>query len=316
MPIIKLSVTERRRLTAFITCLVLAAVAWILITLSNDYSFKVRRLLVYANVPQRRAFKALQSDTIDVTVQGTGWDMLFSRFKPVDERIYVDLHSLETKNYIALYNQINQINGRKEDPEQKIIGFDPDTLYFDFTNRSTKRVPVKLQSKIDYQQQYDLAGNITLRPAYVTLSGPSNVIDKITSWKTDSLKLNDIDEPVSTRVNLQRGGEGNLSIYPKAVEVQIPVDEFTEKTIEVPVKVTGNVNYYDVKIFPQKVKVTFTTSLNRYPEIDADFFEATVDLNLWREHSYTSLPVKLNRVPAFCRIVKIEPQTVDFIIKK
>lgn len=316
MAIIKLSASERRRLTAFVTCLVVAAVAWLLITLTDNYSYKVRRLVIYRNAPQRRAFKALQSDTIDVTVQGSGWDMVFSKFRPVDKRIYVDIHSLDTKNYIALYSQINQINTQKEDPEQKIIGFEPDTLYFDFTNRSIKKVPVKLQYRIDYQQQYSLSGNIILKPTYVTLSGPSNVIDKITSWKTDSLKLTDVDEDVNTRVNLQPVKEGNLSIYPKAIDVQVPVDEFTEKTIDVPVKLVNNVNYYDVQIFPQKVKVTFTTSLNRYNEIDEDFFDATADLSLWRDRKYSVLPVKLSRFPAFCHIVKIEPQNIDFIVKR
>ena len=58
----------------------------------------------------------------------------------------------------------------------------------------------------------------------------------------------------------------------------MPVDEFTEKDLEIPVKLINNRNYENVKIFPQKVKVTFTTSLSRYAEIDEDFFEATADL--------------------------------------
>lgn len=315
MAIVKLSTSERRRVSAFITCLVLATLAWMLTTLTNNYNYKVKRLLVYNNMPQKRAFRALQSDTVDVMVQGSGWDMFFSRFKPVEKRVNIDLHSLESKNFIALNSQLDQINSKK-DPDQKIISFDPDTLYFDFTNRSTKRVPVKLISDIDYQQQFALSNNVVIKPSYVTLSGPSNVIDKIKVWNTDSLKLKDVDETVNTKVNLQPVHEANLSIYPKAVQVQVPVDEFTEKTLEIPVKLVGNVHYYDVKIFPQKVKVTFATSLTKYPELDEDFFEATADLALWSDRNYAVLPVKLVRIPPFCKIVKIEPQNIDFIVKK
>ncbi|NCD69794.1 CdaR family protein [Mucilaginibacter agri] len=315
MAIVKLSTSERRRVSAFITCLVLATLAWMLTTLTNNYNYKVKRLLVYNNMPQKRAFRALQSDTVDVMVQGTGWDMFFSKFKPVDKRVNIDLHSLESKNFIALNSQLDQINRRK-DPDQKIISFDPDTLYFDFTNRSTKRVPVKLILDVNYQQQFALSDNVIIKPSYVTLSGPSNVIDKIKVWNTDSLKLKGINETVNTKVNLQPVHEANLSIYPKAVQVQIPVDEFTEKTLDIPVKLIGNVHYYDVKIFPAKVKVTFTTSLTKYPELDEDFFEATADLALWSDRNYTVLPVKLARIPPFCKIVKIEPQNIDFIVKK
>jgi hypothetical protein len=47
-----------------------------------------------------------------------------------------------------------------------------------------------------------------------------------------------------------------------------------------------------------------------------DLFEATADLDLWRDHGYTTLPVKLTRVPPFCKIVKVSPTNIDFIIKK
>ena len=107
-----------------------------------------------------------------------------------------------------------------------------------------------------------------------------------------------------------------MSIYPKSVQVVVPVDEYTEKEISIPVKLVNNHDYYKVKIFPLKVTITFTTSLNRYAQMDEDLFEATADLNLWKEHGYTSLPVKLSRRPAYCKIVKIEPQNIDFIVRK
>ena len=50
--------------------------------------------------------------------------------------------------------------------------------------------------------------------------------------------------------------------------------------------------------------------------MDEDFFEASADLDLWRERNYSTLPVKLARFPAYCKIVKIEPQNIDFIIHK
>ncbi len=78
----------------------------------------------------------------------------------------------------------------------------------------------------------------------------------------------------------------------------------------------GNVDFFNVKVFPQKVKVTFTTSLNRYADINDELFEAQADLNLWRAYGYSALPVKITRVPAFCRVVNIEPRNVDFIVKK
>ena len=315
MAFVKLSATERRRLSAFFTCLVLAALAWVFTTLSGTYNFTVKEVLSYKNAPQKRAFHSLQPDTISTTMQGTGWQMLFSRMNNQDKNITVDLQTLENKDFVVLSSQLKQINDKKDFDEQ-IVGFNPDTLYFDFSNRAVKRIPVKLLSDINYQHQFSQSNDVFIRPSYVTLSGPANVIDNIKTWNTDSLILDSVNETVRTRINMQPAKEGNVSIYPKSVQVVLPVDEFTEKTISIPVKLINNLDYYKVKIFPVKVNVTFITSLNRYAEMDEDLFEASADLALWRDHDYSTLPVKLTRIPAYCKIVKIEPQNIDFIVRK
>lgn len=315
MAIIKLSATEQRRLSVFFTCLVLAIVAWVLVTLSKPYNFTVKRALVFKNAPQRRAFHSLQPDTINVVVKGSGWQMLFAKMDNGSKPIHIDLHTLDRENYVVLNTQIKAIN-KSWEVGHEVVDFKPDTLYFDFSNRSIKRVPVKLVSGLVYEQQYARSGNVIIKPSYVTVTGPSAIINNIHFWKTDSLKAKDLNETINTRVALEGVKEGNVSIYPKSVQVIVPVNEYTEKTVDVPVKLVNNNDYFNVKVFPQKVKVTFTTSLDRYNEATEEYFEAQADLNMWKNYSYKMLPVKVTKMPDYCKIVKIEPQYVDFIIKK
>jgi YbbR domain-containing protein len=315
MAILKLSVTERRRISAFVTCLVLALVAWIITILSSTYNYNVKEIITFKNAPLKRAFHSLQSDTVNVTVKGTGWQMLFSKIKSANHTLRVDLGALDNQDFVILSRQLYAINDEKVINNQ-IIAISPDTLYFDFTNRSVRRVPVQLVKSIKYTQQFTQSGNARIKPAYVTISGPSNLIDKINVWRTDSLVLKNINEDITAQLNLEAPPEGNISIYPKTVQVTIPVDEFTEKTLELPVKLVGNVEYFNVNLFPQKVKVTFTTSLNRYADINEELFEAQADLNLWRTYGFNMLPVKVIRMPAFCKLVSVEPMNIDFIVKK
>jgi YbbR domain-containing protein len=315
MAIIKLSAAERRRVSSFFTCLVLAVFAWLLTVMSKPHGYIIRQVVSFINSPQKRAFRSLQSDTINVTINGSGWEMLFSKMSVENKPVTVDLAPLESKNFIVLSSQLNRINAKRE-ANQQITGFIPDTLYFDFSNRREKRIPVHLVSDINYLHQFSQSGNVTIKPGYVIINGPASVIDNIKEWKTDTLQIDSVNEAVSTTVNLQPVSEGNISIYPKYVHVTVPVDEFTEKTLEVPVKVINNRNYGEIRIFPQKVKVTFTTALSRYAEIDEDFFEVTVDLEQWQKLGYKVLPVKVTKTPPFCKVVRLEPQNIDFIIKK
>jgi len=314
MAIVKLSTGERRRLSVFFTCLVLAALAWVITDLSNPSTFTIKRLISYRNIPQKRAFHSLQSDTVAITVKGTGWEMLFAEMEDGSKTVNVNLQPLNTSNYVALGSQIKTVI--IGDDSHDVVGFNPDTLYFDFLNRTVKRVPIELVSNIKYEKQFGQSNNVIIKPSYVTLDGPSNRIDKITIWHTDSVVADKVNETIHARVNLEPANEGNITIYPKAVDVVLPVDEFTEKTLQIPVKLLGNSQYYTVKIFPEKVKVTFTTSLKRYEETDEDFFEADADLNLWKNQGYSTLPVKLKRMPPFCKIISVDAPNVDFIIKK
>ncbi|QHS57729.1 YbbR-like domain-containing protein [Mucilaginibacter sp. 14171R-50] len=315
MAIIKLSAIERRRLSAFVTCLVLAIFAWLFTSLSNPYKYTVRQAVHFRNAPQKRAFHPLQADTVNAIVQGTGWQMLFSKINEDKKVIDVDLRTLDTRNYVVLSAQLRQINAKRE-VGREIIAITPDTLFFDFSSRTVKRVPVEPVIAISYQKQFAQSGDVSIKPRYVTISGPAEALSRIRSWKTDSIKINAANEDFNGRINLQGAKEGNLNIVPKNVIVNIPIDEYTEKTIEVPVKLINNHNYYDVKVFPQKVKVTLTTSLGNFPDLNEDDFEAVADLELWRHSGYSMLPVKVTRLPSYSKVVKIEPRNIDFIIKK
>lgn len=313
MAIIKLSATESRRVSVFFTCLILATLAWVITVLSNPYTFSVKGVLSFKNSPHKRAFHSLQPDTVTMKVSGNGWEMLFSKMNIENRPINVDLHTLETKDYIVLSNQLAAINGSKE-IKQEISGFNPDTLYFDFSNRKEKRIPIHLNLQAKFDHQYFQSNNIVLKPSYILINGPANVIDKITEWQTDTLKVDSVDETIIDQIGLQSPKEGNLNIYPKKVNVTIPVDEFTEKSIYIPVKLNNN-SLGDVRIFPQKVKITFNIALSKYDQIDEDYFEATADIKLWQGKGYKSLPVVISKIPPYCKVVNIEPANLDFIIK-
>jgi YbbR domain-containing protein len=241
--------------------------------------------------------------------------MLFSKMNSMNPAIKVDLRSLEYEDYVLLSEQVKAINKSKE-YKHEIVSFDPDTLYFDFSHRMVKRVPVKLAMSLKYRQQFAQSDDIVIKPRYITISGPSNVIDRISFWKTDSLKADNVSDNINTRIKLTPVKEGNIGIYPNSVQVKVPVNEFTEKTIDVPVTLVNNSNYYNVNILPKKVRVTFTTSLNKYAQMTEEYFEAQADLDMWKRYGYKVLPVKITKLPDFCRIVKTEPQNIDFIVKK
>lgn len=315
MPFIKLTKVERKRFLMLLACLLFAIGAWLFNALNNKYKYTARTELIYKDEPQNKAFKPLQPDLVDLTVEGTGWQLLFSRLRIKPQSITVSLAQLSRRSYVLFSEQLDQVNKQLE-TSQKIISIYPDTLYFDFSKRTNKRVPIKLVQNFTFAKQYGVSNPILLKPAYVNISGPQEELTKISEWYTDTLKLDDLQNTSKTRVAIRQNNSNNITIYPTNIGVTVPVDEFTEKTVEVPLKIINNVNFYDIKLYPKKVAVTFMIALSSYQEVDEDFIEAVVDANDWRILGHDKLTVRIKRFPNYCKLLKIFPSNVDFIIEK
>lgn len=315
MPFIKLTKIERRRFIVFLLCFICALGAWFFMALGNKYPYTVETEIVYTNEPQGKAFKALQPDRVKLEVEGTGWQLLFSRLRINPQSISISLEKLNKSNFVSLSQQLVAINKQLE-TSQKVKSINPDTLYFDFSKRRNKRVPVKLISNLSFVPQYGINDQIQLFPAYVNISGPQEELAKIDKWDTDTLKLPDLQHSVSTRIKIKKNQNGNISIYPTAIGVKIPVDEFTEKTVTVPLVITNNTDYYNVKLYPRQVKVTFMVALSSYEDVNEDFINAVVDMKEWKIYGHNQFSIKLNRFPNYCKLVSIVPNKINFIIEK
>lgn len=315
MPFIKLTKIERKRVVVLVSCLLCACFAWLILALNNKYVYSVQTQLIYKDEPLKKAFKALQPDVVELQVEGTGWQLLFSRLRINPQSVSVSLQKLSTRNFVVFSEQLPQIN-KEIATAQKIISVKPDTLYFDFSKRTTKRVPIKLLSSLVFLKQYHIANQIQLKPAYVNISGPQEELAKITEWETDTLKISKLKQSTNTRVAIKPNQSNNIAIYPTSIGVFIPVDEFTEKTVEVALNLRNNTNFYDFKLYPKKIKVKFMVALSSYAEVDEDLIEASVDVNEWKNRKHQNLTVTLTRFPKFCKLLSIVPQKVKFIIEK
>ncbi|TDG36040.1 YbbR-like domain-containing protein [Pedobacter changchengzhani] len=315
MPFIKLTKLEKRRVFTFLACLLFAIGAWLFLALKNKYIYTAKTVLIYKDFPQKRAFNPLQSDTVNLKVEGTGWQLLFSRLRINPQSIILSLNQLNTKNFIISSDQLSSIN-KQLDSRQKVISLIPDTLYFDFSKRTVKRVPIRLIRKVGFVKQFDLSSEIKMVPKFVTISGPLEELEKITDWPTDTLKIVGVSGNITKRIAMQHSTLKNVSIFPSSVQVTLPVDEFTEKTLEVPIKILNNYSYNNIKLYPNKVKVTFVVALSNFSQIDEDFIEASVDVQEWQNFGHSKLTVKVLQFPAYCKLVSIVPSKVDFLVDK
>ena len=315
MPVVNLNKTQRRKLSIFAKCIVFSFLAWALFAVSNKYVYSVKSGVQYVNIPDNRAFHPLQSDTVHVQIEATGWQLLFSKFRSIRPTLQVDLSGLKNRSWIVLTNQLGFLN--RQFPEtQQVKAVVPDTLYFDFSKQTERKVPVKALYNLQFSKQYDVIDQVHVSPEYVTITGPLEDVVQIEEWETDTIRLADVNTDVQTVANLKQNQRANINVYPTSVEVTIPVGEVTEKILEVPLKVENASRFRSVRLLPDKIRLTVVVSLRDFMKVNAGAFEAVVNMDDWKENDVRSLPVIITRTPEFCKLVKIEPQNVDFFVRK
>jgi YbbR domain-containing protein len=298
-----------------VRCLIISFIAWLLIAVSNKYTITIKAGIEYVNLPEKRAFHSLQSDTVNVNLLMSGWNVLLHRINPKDAVIQVDLSTLATRNFIVFSHQLGFIN-RQFPTDKQAVKVSPDTLYFDFSTQTQRKVEIKVPTRISFKKQYGIIGETKTTPQYVTVTGPADDIKNIDFLQTDTVYGDLIHTDIRTIANINRQQRTNISIYPTSAEVSIPVGELTEKQIEVPIHILNAKKYTSVRVIPTKVTLTAMVSLRDYAKWTSSDFEVVVDLDNWEKNHVSSLPIQLTKAPDFCEVIRIEPQNVDFFVRK
>jgi len=283
------------------------------IALSGNYVYKVESKVNYVDPPENRAYHPLQDDSVSLQIEGSGWQLLFSRLRLQPTAINVSLKSLSTRSFIVFSNQLVDIN-KQFASNQKVISVLPDTLFFDFSKRSVKKIPIRLMHNLTFEKNYGISGPIRMTPNHVIVNGATEDLKKIEVWPTTMLTRNDVSAPVTAKLGFMESKANNIDVFPLSVKVEIPVEMFTEKIIEVPVKVL-NAGGREVQVLPERVAITMLTPLSLYPAIKVDSFSVAIDLKDRPKSGYSQLPAILRRRPQFIKLVKVDPQVVDFFIK-
>lgn len=310
-----LNKAQKRKLSIFARCLVFSGIAWVLFATANHYTDNRRMELRYVKMPEDKAFHPLQSDTATVYVEMTGWQYLMSSFRKQAPQLEVDLTHLRNRNWVALSNQYEFISSQFP-ANHRVVSISPDTLYFDFSNQTERKVAVVPSYDLQFKKQYGIIDEISISPQYVTITGPLEDVVKIESWETDTIRASGVDRTLSANVSLNNHQRANINVYPTAVDVTIPVGEMTEKIIEVPIKAENAQEFSSVKLLPGKVKLTIMVSLRDYARVSVGSFEAVVNMENWVGEGVKELPVLITQKPDYCQLIKVEPQNVNFFVRK
>lgn len=306
---------KSREFFVFLFFFLIAGGFWLLQTLNNDYEAEFSVPVRLRGVPNNTVITSEPASELHIKVKDKGTVLLnymlgksfypitldFTDYKGVDNHVRVYASQFEKK----VLGQLNV--------STRLLSMKPDTLEYIYATGASKLVPVKLSGTVSAGRQYYLSDTV-FKPDSVLAYAPQGVLDTITAAYTQRLRLENISDTLRRQVSLltQKG----VKFVPGSIEMMLPVDIYTEKTVEVPLH---GINFPADKVlraFPSKVQVTFQVGLSRFRRINADDFHINVSYEELLRLGSDKYTVKLKNIPEGVNQVRFNPEQVDFLIEQ
>ncbi|MEY4934696.1 MAG: hypothetical protein RIS64_1055 [Bacteroidota bacterium] len=288
-------------------CIGIALVFWILNKMSHSFRTYAHVNIEY-RLPKGKTFTAIPIPELTTTIIGSGWDLLGKG------KVNIVLDLTKDSFQMVSSGRLRQVIARRYNISEEMIHLNVDQIPIYIENEASKEVPVEPLTQLKFVKGYRLSGEISVQPAKVVLKGPKNVLEMISTVKTDTIRGENLKKNVEQMVALQIPSQV-VQLLDTKVKARLNIEEFTEKAMFLPLSVKNAPATY--KIFPNKIKLSCIVSLSQYNSIHPNLFEAEVDLgSVSTESKNNTISVVLVKQPAGVQNVQFMPKSVEFYFEK
>lgn len=300
----------------FSAFVLLALGFWLLQSLQQEYEIEVAIPVRYKNVPNDIAFDGQIPDRINARVKDKGSVLLNYTFGRGFAPIEVNMKATEGKSgdTIIAKRKIENDILKQLLNTTTLTDFIPHQIEIGYSKRMHKQIPVVFDGDIQTEPGFLLSGEIILKPGYVSVYASKSLLDTLQAVRTMPVHIVKGNKTITRTVQLQPVAGANLE--PAVVTLTVPIEEYTEKTLEIPVTCTGIPIHYTVRIFPPTVKVNCSVPLSRFKELSENQFAIRIPFAQLEQNLSGTLPIHLSEQPEWVRTATLTPDKVEFILEQ
>ena len=310
----KINNNYKRKINIFVIFLVCSALIWLISKLSETYAQRSTFDLAYVNVPDSLLLTGSSKKQIDTRLQASGFKFLGFNFGKKD----IEINLAQLKNtgnsfYINKEEYQKQIENQLP-TNMTLLSVDQDTLFIYFKRLHSKQVEVIADINLELAQNHMLEGKLIVDPPFVTVKGPQNEVDAVQKVYTESTSLKGVSESFNSSLKLARTTEMvNTTYSTDRVEVSGNVFRFSEKLIEVPVRVENLPEGTEIKTFPNAISILCKAKIERLKSLRAQDFDLVTDFNDIGP-GVNKLEVRLASKPEDVYDAQLKQSKVEFIL--
>ena len=312
---------NKEKVFTFLICLGLSFFLWFLNSLEKHYTDRISVPVNYINLPKNKKSSGKLPQKLDMTVSATGYTILQHKLQLLVAPLLLDVdeltdHNLENK-YISKYtiatNNHKEEISRQITNDMEIISIRPDTIFFNMSLVIDKKIKIHPVVKLTFYKEFNLKSPPFTNPDSIWVRGPQNILDTMKAINSKPYSFQNLSHNLLRKVKLDLLPE--ITSNTNQVLLNIPVEQYTEATFEIPINVLNSPDSLLIKTFPSKAKVSCKIGLSEYDKLKGNDFMAVINYNdIPRTGS--KLPVELRRFPKKVLAVDYFPKEVEYVIER
>lgn len=314
----------RFKLSVFLVCLLFSAVLWGMIKLTHEYNVTVKFAVQASTLPKGKILVGNADSVVSITLRAKGLDFYSRILKARRTPLSLDLSNLNIQRkgdlyygYVLSSRRARMITDQLPSGVD-VISIEPDTLRFIFEKSFTKNISVRPDISLQFSKQYGLYDSISLKPDSVKVSGRKSIVDTIHYIDTRPKSYSNLKEGLKEKISLIKPEfDPPVHLSVDSVVVSLMVEKFTEARVEVPVTLMfGNSKQFNYRTYPGKVTVTCLIAMKDYSRLDPSLFSVVSAVDDLSGFEDRRIPVRVEEAPKFVKVMKIEPEKVEYLIIK
>ena len=306
----------KKNIIIFSCCAIIALVSWLSIKLSNKYQHNFTLNYEISNIPSAISISPSQQKPINVNIRANGYKLIAIAKSLKNIKYIVDFqkinYSKNTQNgilkiptelIVSLYNQQFLDN-------TEILSFSPDTLYYEITEISSKKIPIKTIFRLPESQAFFESECIAL-PDSISISGNKNKIDTIHFIQSEAIDIMIFTSQDIQNVKLINPSK-NIRLSKNNIDVRLSNPQ--KINVKVNIKTKESVDK-DFKYIPEVkwATIEYETNIHQLCQHIPDSFSIELNLN---ERIDNIAPLKISKHPYNIKVFKIDPLNSRFSKEK
>ena len=307
---------NNKKLHVFLLFLAFSFLFWTLIKLSKNYISEVEFGLTFTEIPNNKLLQIEPDKTIKLTINTIGFKLLQYGFtkKNLNYSLTEINHKKGTNYYSITKDNINNLQAQLS-AETVVLKINPDTLYFDLGVKKSKKVKIITNIDLQFKSSFNLIKDYIIEPKFVTISGPSKVIDTINEVNTEAVSWIDISQSFDKKIKLKKPNN-IISLSTNQIAVKGNVEKITEGSFYLPYKIINLPKNYIISTFPKEVKIVYQVAIKDYNKITKNSFVIQCDFKHTEKNNLEYLIPEIVDMPEILFDVKLIPNKIEFLVKK